>query len=137
MPLPSSFCSQHFKCVCAQSLSRVQLLVTPSTAARQAPLSMEFSRQEYWSRLPFPTPGDLSDPGVELASPALQVDSLPLSHQGSLMFSVASSYGAGPSLSHFLPQRGAKFHLFPFLTFYFMCIVITNNANNHNRNSIY
>jgi len=43
-------------CVCAQSLSCVQLFVTPRTAARQAPLSMEFSRQEYWSGLPLPTP---------------------------------------------------------------------------------
>ena len=51
--------------------------------ACQATLSMEFSRQEYWSRLPFPSPGDLHDPGIEHASPALQVDSLLLSHQGS------------------------------------------------------
>ena len=41
---------------------------TPWTVARQAPLSMEFSRQEYWSALPFPTPGDLPDSGMELAS---------------------------------------------------------------------
>ena len=48
--------------------------VTPWTVAYQNPLSMEFSRQEYWSRLPFPTPGDLSNPGIEpasLESPAL------------------------------------------------------------------
>ena len=45
--------------------------VTPWTLAHQAPLSMEFSRQEYWSELPFPSPGDLPDPGIELASPAL------------------------------------------------------------------
>ena len=44
--------------------------------ARQAPLSMEFSRQEYWNGLPFPSPGDLPNPGIELGSPALQVDSL-------------------------------------------------------------
>ena len=44
--------------------------------ARQAPLSMEFSRQEYWSELPFPSPGDLPDPGIEPGSPALQADSL-------------------------------------------------------------
>ena len=43
----------------------------------QAPLSMEFSRQEYWSGLPFPSPGDLLDPGIESGSPALQIDSLP------------------------------------------------------------
>ena len=49
----------------------------------QALLSMGFSRQEYWSELPLPSPGDLPDPGVEPRSPALQVDTLPLSHQGS------------------------------------------------------
>ena len=45
--------------------------VIPWTVAHQAPLSMGFPRQEYWSRLPFPSPGDLPDPGVELTSPAL------------------------------------------------------------------
>ena len=49
----------------------------------QAPLSTGFSRQEYWSELPFPSPGDLPDPGTESAPPAWQVDSLPLSHLGS------------------------------------------------------
>ena len=47
---------------------------------------MGFPRQEYWSRLPFPPPGDLPNPGIELESPALQADSLPLSHQGSHTF---------------------------------------------------
>ena len=56
------------------SLSRVQLFATPWTVAHQAPLSMEFSRQEYWSGLPFPSPGDLPDPGIEPGSPALQAD---------------------------------------------------------------
>ena len=51
--------------------------VTPWTVACQAPLSMGFPRQEYCSRLPFPSPGDLSHPEMEPASPALQVDSLP------------------------------------------------------------
>ena len=55
----------------------------PWIAARQAPLSMGFSRQEFWSGLPFPPPGDLPDPGIEPASPAWQVDSCPRSHQGS------------------------------------------------------
>ena len=56
------------------SLSRVRLIATPWTAAYQAPLSMEFSRQEYWSGLPCPPPGSLPDPGIEptsLRSPAL------------------------------------------------------------------
>ena len=65
------------------SLSCVWLFATPWTEAHQAPLSMGFSWQEYWSGLPFPSPGDLSDPGVELVPPALQADSLPLNHQGS------------------------------------------------------
>ena len=47
------------------------------TVACQAPLSTEFSRQEYWSGLPFPSPGDLPDPGIKSRSPALQADSLP------------------------------------------------------------
>ena len=47
---------------------------TPRTVAHQAPLSMEFSRQEYWSGLPFPSPGDLPDPGIEPGFPALQKD---------------------------------------------------------------
>ena len=50
-------------------LSHVRLFVTPWTVAHQAPLSIEFSRQEYWSGLPFPSPGDLPDPGIEPTSP--------------------------------------------------------------------
>ena len=50
--------------------------VTPWTVARQAPLSMGFSRQEYWSGLPFPSPGDLPNPGIEPGSPALQAEAL-------------------------------------------------------------
>ena len=58
--------------MCVHMLSHVQIFVTPRT--RQAPLTMEFPRQEYWGGLPFQTPGDLPDPGIEpvsLASPAL------------------------------------------------------------------
>ena len=61
-------------CVHAKLLSRVRLFVILWTVAHQAPLSMEFSRQEYCSGLPFPSPGDLPDPGIEpasLTSPAL------------------------------------------------------------------
>ena len=60
-----------------KSLSHIQLFATPWTVAHQAPPSMEFSRQEYWSGLPFPSPGDLPDPRIELQSPAVQVDALP------------------------------------------------------------
>ena len=69
----------------SQLLSYVQLFETPRTIACQGPLSMGFSWQEYWSGLLFPPPEDIPDRGTEPMSPtslALQVDSLPLSHQG-------------------------------------------------------
>ena len=65
-----------------KSLSPVQLFATPWTVTYQAPASMEFSRQEYWSGLPFPS-GDLPDPGIEPGSPTLQADALPSEPQGS------------------------------------------------------
>ena len=58
-------------CVCAQSFSRVQIFVIPWTVARQAPPSMEFPGQEYWSGVPFPPPGHPPDPGIEPTSLAL------------------------------------------------------------------
>ena len=60
-----------------KSLSCVQLFAIPWTVVYQASLSMGFSRQEYWSGLLFPSPGDLPDPGIEPRSPALQEDALP------------------------------------------------------------
>ena len=59
-----------------KSLSRVRLFATPWTVAYQASPSMGFSRQEYWSGLPFPSPGDLPNPGIEPWSPALEADAL-------------------------------------------------------------
>ena len=59
-----------------KSLSCVRLFTTLWIAAHQAHLSMGFSRQEYWSRLPFPSPGNLPDPGIEPRSPALEADAL-------------------------------------------------------------
>ena len=56
--------------------------MTPWTVACQAPLSLEFFRQEYWSGLPIPSPGDLPDPRIELSSPALHADSFPSEPQG-------------------------------------------------------
>ena len=67
----------------SESCSVMSDSLPPWTVARKAPLSMEFSRQEYWSGLPFPSPGDLPNPGIKSRSPALQADSLPLSHEGS------------------------------------------------------
>ena len=60
-----------------KSLNRVQLFVTPWMVAYQAPPCIEFSRQEYWSGLPFPSPGGLPNPGIEPGSSALQTDTLP------------------------------------------------------------
>ena len=64
-------------CVDAKSLQCVQLFATLWTVAHQAPLSIGFSRQEYWSGLPVPSPGDLPDPGTEPRSLSLHADSLP------------------------------------------------------------
>ena len=74
----------RFHTVCAQALSHVRLFVTPWTVARQAPLSMEFSQQEYWTGLPCLSPGDLPNLGIEPRSLALQADSLPSEPSGKL-----------------------------------------------------
>ena len=80
-------CKNHLtrakQCVCVPCcFSHALLSATPWTAAHQAPLSMGFSRQEYWSGLPGPSPGNLPNPGVKTVSPALQADSLPLEPPG-------------------------------------------------------
>ena len=62
--------------LCIQLLGRVQLFATPWTVTHQAPLSKGFSEQEYWSGLPFPSPGNLPDLGIKPRSPALWADSL-------------------------------------------------------------
>ena len=66
----------RYKKVKVKLLSRVRLFGTPWTVAHQAPPSMGFSRQEYWSGLPFPSPGGLAHPGIEPGSPALEADAL-------------------------------------------------------------
>ena len=71
---------------------------TPWTVALQVPLSMGYFRQEYWSGLPFPPPGDLPNPGIEPVSPAppaLQADSLPLSHWGDFKQYKKEEYSLG------------------------------------------
>ena len=70
---------------------------TPWTAAHQAPLSMGFSRQEYWSGLPCPSPGHLPHPGIEPASPALQADSFPLRHQRNPQWQLVNPVNLGSS----------------------------------------
>ena len=74
-------CTQYHQSE-VKSLSRVRLFATPWTVAYQAPLSIGFSRQEYWNGLPFPSPGDLPDPGVEPRSPAMQAEALWTKHLG-------------------------------------------------------
>ena len=69
-------------CACSVT-SIVSNSATPWTVACQDSLSLGYSQQEYWNGLPCPPPGDLPSPGIEPGSPALQVDSLPLSHLGS------------------------------------------------------
>ena len=82
-----------------KSLSRVRLFGTIWTVAYLAPLSMGFPRQEYWSGLPFPSPGDLPDPGIEPRSPALQADTLPSEPPGKSNFAF-----------HFQILKWAVFH---------------------------
>ena len=69
------------------------LFVTPQTVACQAPPSMGFSRQEYWNGLPFPSPGDLPDPGIEPMSPVLQADALTSEPPGKPIFKTDNQQG--------------------------------------------
>ena len=89
-------------------LRHVRLFATPWTVAYQALQSMGFSRQEYWSGLPFPSPGDLPNPGIKLGSPALQTDTLP---------SEPCSLG----ISNFLEVISSLSHSVVFL-YFFACI---------------
>ena len=73
---------QEWKWKC-WSLSRVWLFAPPWTVAHQAPLSMKYSTQDYWSELPFPSSGDLPNPGIDPESPALKDDSFPSEPPGS------------------------------------------------------
>ena len=84
-----------------KSLSRVRLFATPWTVAYQSPQSMELSRQKYWSGLPFPSPGGLHDPGIELQSPTLWADALlseppgkPSEHEVSINIGSESQFGS-------------------------------------------
>ena len=83
------YCTCNCTYVC-QSLSHVPLFATPWTVAHQAPQSMEFSRQECWSGLLFPSPGDIPNPGIESRSPPLQSDSLPSEPPGKPIQAIGS-----------------------------------------------
>ena len=98
-----------------KSLSRVRLLVTPWTIAYQASQTMGFSRQEYWSGLPFPSPGDLLDPGIKPGSPALQTDTLSSEPPGkpTALKQLFNKWLVGPqriasSKNHLLLNQSAK-----------------------------
>ena len=80
--LEDSWAVSYHRKVKMKVLSRVQLFATPWTVTCQAPPSMGFLRQDYWSGLPFSSPGDLPDVGIEPRSPALQADSLPSEARG-------------------------------------------------------
>ena len=79
-----------------KSLSPVRLFVTPWTVAHQAPSSKGFSRQEYWSGLPFPSPGDLPNPGIEPRSPSLQADALTSEPPGKPKRYMRPTWGSNP-----------------------------------------
>ena len=86
-----------------KSLSRVRLFDTPWTVAYQAPPTMGFSRQEYWSGLPFPSPGDLPNPGIEPGSPTLEADALTSEPPGKLISSILL-YKCTMRIVPFFPQ---------------------------------
>ena len=95
-------------CVHAKLPSCDRLIATPWTVAHQAPLYMGFSRQEFWSRLPFPSPGELSDPGIEPTSPALAGRFFTLTPPGKLskLAAAAKSRQSCPTLCH--PRDGSQ-----------------------------
>ena len=95
-----------------KSLSHVRFFVTPWTVAHQAPLTIVFSRQEYWSGLPFLSPGDLFDPGIKPLSPALAGGSLPLSHMGSPPTIYDRRFPAGSVVKN-LPANAGNAGLIP------------------------
>ena len=94
---PSPQCSSSYIFFLAQkvkvkSFSRVRLFAIPWTVVYQASLSMGFSRQEYWSGLPLPSPGDLPDPGIKPRCPTLQADALPSEPPGKFTYSSPKYY---------------------------------------------
>ena len=98
-------------CVCApSSFSCILLFVTPWTVAWQAPLFMGFSRQEYWSAEPFPSPGDLPDPGIKIQSPALQADFLPSESPGKPITIYKCMYVYLKCLYYFFHMSLGKLH---------------------------
>ena len=100
-------------CVCAKSLQLCPTFCDPWTAAHQVPLSMGFSRQEYWSGLPFPSPGDLPHPGIKPGSPALEADALTSEPPGGDASSIpglgrSPGEGNGNSLQYSCPGKSHR-----------------------------
>ena len=110
-----SYVSRRLFCV-KWSRSVMSSSVTPWTVAGQAPLSMEFSRQEYWSGLPLPSPGDLPDPGIKPGSPVLQEDSLlsePSGPQTSMFFESVIFFLVAALFSYFCQHGLSPVALLP------------------------
>ena len=84
--------SLYWSCCVCVSCSVMSDSATPRTVTQEAPVSMEFSRQEYWCGLPFPSPGDLPNPGIKPQSPALQADSLPSEPPGKPILELLAHY---------------------------------------------
>ena len=106
---PCKMCTSRFvlQLLLLSCFSRVQLFATPWTAAHQAPPSMGFSRQEYWSGLPFPSPRDLSHPGIKPRSPTLQADALPWATREAWYLYILGSFSLG--LGDWLKKRRVRF----------------------------
>ena len=102
-------------------LSHVRLFATPWTVAHQAPQPMGFSRQESWSGLPFPPPGDLPNPGIEPRSPALQADALTSNPPGKL------GKGQMGGLFSFILIALRRRNLFTFFLWYCLSLGYSNN----------
>ena len=92
--------------ICTVVLVAQSCFVTPWTVSHQAPLSMAFSRQEYWSGLPCPSPTDLPDPGIEPRSPKLQVISLPSELQGWYLYKKRTSRGKYAHRKNIIEDEG-------------------------------
>ena len=110
--------SKLFHSLSNESVSCVWLFATPWTVAHQAPLSMVFSRHEYWSGLPFPSPGDLPDSGVKSRSPAssaLQAGSLPFEPPGKPHWAIPTVYFGNSVQSLLFKCKHLKVRVYFFL----------------------
>ena len=105
---------------------------TPWSVAYQAPLTMGFSRQEYWSGLPFPSPGDLPNPGIEPGSPTLQVDGLPSELPGKLQVNLASNWTVRLGKNESFQSQSIQFQQLMFSTarvFLFIFNIFTRKSD--------